>query len=69
MLLILGYVQGMNFIVGFLLYHSDEYISFWLFVSLMEDYELRENYSAGQQIIYQRITRIGDAFKCDFETN
>jgi hypothetical protein len=43
-----GYVQGMNFIVGFLLYHSEEYIAFWLFVSLIEDYELRENYSTGK---------------------
>ena len=41
----------MNFIVGFLLYHSEEYISFWLFVSLIEDYELRENYSTGRIVI------------------
>jgi hypothetical protein len=35
----------MNFIVAFLLFHSDEHIAFWLFVSLIEDYELRDNYS------------------------
>ena len=40
----IGYVQGMNFIVGALLYHSNEEISFWLFVSLVEDYEMREIY-------------------------
>jgi hypothetical protein len=40
----LGYVQGMNFIVGALLWHSSEADCFWLFVTLMEDYELRDNY-------------------------
>ena len=35
------YFQGMNFIVGFFLYHCDEHIAFWLFVSLIEDYDLR----------------------------
>jgi hypothetical protein len=39
-----GYVQGMNFIAGALLWHSTEEDAFWLFVSLMEDYELRDNY-------------------------
>lgn len=37
-----GYVQGMNFIVGALLYHSSEAIAFWLFVSLVEDHEMKE---------------------------
>ena len=31
----------MNFIVGFFLYHCDEYIAFWLFVALLEEYDLR----------------------------
>ena len=35
------YCQGMNFIVAFLLYHCEEYIAFWLFVSLIEEYNLR----------------------------
>lgn len=35
------YCQGMNFIVGFFLYHCEEYIAFWLFVSLIEEYDLR----------------------------
>ena len=34
------YFQGMNFIVGFFLYHCDEYIAFWLFATLFEDYDL-----------------------------
>jgi CDGSH-type Zn-finger protein len=35
------YCQGMNFIVGFFLYHCEEHIAFWLFVSLIEEYELK----------------------------
>jgi len=31
----------MNFIVGLFLCHFNEYIAFWLFVSLIEDYDLR----------------------------
>ena len=42
----LGYVQGMNFIAGALLWHCSEPDAFWLFVSLMEDFNLRENYMA-----------------------
>jgi len=50
-----GYVQGMNFIVGVLLYHSSEEIAFWLFVSLMEDYEMREIYLSGLPGLYKHI--------------
>lgn len=42
-----GYVQGMNFIAASLIYHSSPDIAFWLFVSLIFDYHLRENYRAG----------------------
>ena len=38
------YCQGMNFIVGFFLYHCEEHIAFWLFVSLIEEYDLRHIY-------------------------
>ena len=38
------YCQGMNFIVAFLLYHCEEYVAFWLFVSLIEEYDLRKCY-------------------------
>jgi hypothetical protein len=34
----IGYVQGMNFIVGSLLMHCSEEVAFWLFVSLIEDF-------------------------------
>lgn len=37
-----GYVQGMNFIVGSLLFHCSEEVTFWLFVSLIEDFQLRD---------------------------
>ena len=41
----IGYIQGMNFIVGALLYHCSEEIAFWLFVSIIEDHNLRDVYS------------------------
>lgn len=41
----LGYVQGMNFIAGTLLHHTSEINAFWLFVGLMDDYKLIDNFS------------------------
>jgi len=41
----------MNFIAGFFLYHSDEYIAFWLFIALIEEYELRNIYTPGNKTI------------------
>lgn len=38
------YVQGMNFIVGQLLLHCSESFAFWLFVALIEDWDLKEVY-------------------------
>ena len=43
----LGYVQGMNYICGALLWHTSEIKAFWLMVSLMNEYKLRENFSEG----------------------
>lgn len=41
----ISYVQGMNFIMGSLLYHCVEpHITFWLFVTLMEQYQLCDNF-------------------------
>jgi hypothetical protein len=34
----------MNFIVGAILWHATEVDAFWIFVRMMEDYELRDNY-------------------------
>jgi len=49
----------MNFIVASLIYHANEVMAFWLFVSLIEDCELRDIYMHGlpglfkhSQIIY-----------------
>eukprot|EP00826_Nyctotherus_ovalis_P058970 TRINITY_DN8159_c0_g2_i2.p4 TRINITY_DN8159_c0_g2~~TRINITY_DN8159_c0_g2_i2.p4 ORF type:complete len:101 (+),score=24.09 TRINITY_DN8159_c0_g2_i2:129-431(+) len=46
----IGYVQGMNFVAGALLYHCSEEIAFWLFVSLIEDHEMREIYMPGSLV-------------------
>lgn len=43
-LLCLGYVQGMNFIGASLLYHAEEYITFWLLVMIFEIFEMRDIY-------------------------
>ena len=45
----IGYVQGMNLIVGAILFHSrgDEVSTFWIFVSLIENYEMRQIYQKG----------------------
>uniref|UniRef100_A0A7S1ISC6 Rab-GAP TBC domain-containing protein n=1 Tax=Eutreptiella gymnastica TaxID=73025 RepID=A0A7S1ISC6_9EUGL len=44
-----GYMQGMAFVVGFLLRYVDEESAFWMFVSLMQDnlYNLRLLYGPG----------------------
>lgn len=44
-----GYVQGMNFIVAALLYHTGEVATFWLLCFLMERYELKRVLSAGME--------------------
>ena len=51
----IGYVQGMNFIVGALLYHCPEEIAFWLFVALIEEHDLREVYNTGFPGLYKHI--------------
>ena len=40
----IGYVQGMNYIAAFFLYHSEEYIAFWLLALIFELFELRDIY-------------------------
>ena len=49
----IGYVQGMNFIVASLLYHCSEEIAFWIFVTLIEDYELRDIYETNLPGLYK----------------
>ena len=41
------YVQGMNFLVGQLLMHCSGTLTFWLFVELIEECELRDIYQVG----------------------
>jgi len=45
----IGYVQGMNLIAGAILFHcqGDEVSAFWIFVSLIENYEMRQIYQKG----------------------
>jgi len=40
-----GYVQGINFVAAALLWHTAEAEAFWLLVHLMEERDLRDNYS------------------------
>lgn len=37
----------MNFIVASIIYHANEVMSFWLFITLIEDCELRDIYTHG----------------------
>ncbi|CDW83448.1 tbc domain containing protein [Stylonychia lemnae] len=37
-----SYVQGMNFIVAALIYHSGEVAAFWLLIALMDRYKLKQ---------------------------
>ena len=54
----IGYVQGMNFIVGALLYHCPEEIAFWLFVELIEVHEMREIYLPNFPGLYKHTQRL-----------
>lgn len=54
-----GYVQGMNFIAASLIYHASPDIAFWLFISLIFDYNLRENYKIG----FPGVTEINELIK------
>jgi hypothetical protein len=42
-----GYVQGMNFLAGAILWHASEVKTFWLMVTLLGKFELRLNYIPG----------------------
>eukprot|EP00826_Nyctotherus_ovalis_P043074 TRINITY_DN4505_c0_g1_i9.p1 TRINITY_DN4505_c0_g1~~TRINITY_DN4505_c0_g1_i9.p1 ORF type:complete len:206 (-),score=46.93 TRINITY_DN4505_c0_g1_i9:42-659(-) len=62
-----GYVQGMNFVVAALLYHCSEEIAFWLFVTLLEDYEIRDVYLTGLPGLYRHTHVIGSLLKRNFK--
>lgn len=40
-----GYVQGMNFVLGSLFYHSSEVVAFWVFDILLNYYGAKKIYS------------------------
>jgi hypothetical protein len=43
----------MNFIVGSMLYHSNEETAFWMFVTLLENFEMRDIYEPGLPGLYK----------------
>ena len=62
------YCQGMNFIVAFLLYHSEEYVSFWLFVSLIEEYDLRSAYMEDFPGLKLHVNRVETILQNEYNT-
>ena len=63
------YFQGMNFIVGFFLYHCDEYIAFWLFVSLIEEYDLRSLFMEQFPGLKLHVKRVEMILKTEYPLN
>ena len=63
------YFQGMNFIVGFFLYHCDEYIAFWLFVSLIEEYDLRSLFMDQFPGLKLHVKRVEIILKNEYPSN
>lgn len=57
-------MQGMNFIVASLLIHCSEAICFWLFVSILEDLDLRDVFQEGLPGLYMH-TQILDILLFD----
>ena len=55
-----GYVQGMNFLAGMLVYHSCPSIAFAAFVKMIETYELQENYLPGLPGLHDKCEVIDD---------
>ncbi len=60
-----GYVQGMNFTAGMMIYHCSPNIAFALFVKLLEEYDLRSNYLPGLPGLIEKCEVINQRFeKC-----
>ena len=76
----LGYVQGMNFLVGALLIHWEECIAFWLVIDLFESYDMRQNYEEGligmyrhsqilEKLLKKHLPEVSQHFEdCDIKT-
>jgi CDGSH-type Zn-finger protein len=61
------YCQGMNFIVAFLLYHCEEYVAFWLFVSIIEEYDLRNTYMENFPGLQLHVKRVEEILKNEYK--
>lgn len=48
-----GYVQGMSFLMGWLIMHCSSTLAFWLFVDLVEECRIREIYQVGLAGLYK----------------
>ncbi|KAL4494636.1 hypothetical protein ABPG72_004538 [Tetrahymena utriculariae] len=67
---IIGYVQGMNMIGASLLYHAEEYVSFWIIQIIFEKLEMRDIYMPKlpglskhiQLIDFITLTRVSDLY-------
>ncbi|KAL4445131.1 hypothetical protein ABPG74_018859 [Tetrahymena malaccensis] len=67
---VIGYVQGMNMIGASLLYHAEEYVSFWIMQIIFEKLEMRDIYMPKlpglskhiQLIDFITLTRISDLY-------
>ena len=57
----------MNFIVAFLLYHCEEYVAFWLFVSLIEEYDLRSAYMENFPGLKLHVNRVETILKNEYQ--
>jgi hypothetical protein len=68
------YVQGMNFLVGQLLMHCSAPLTFWLFVELIEECELRDVFQVGlpglqkhsyilRLLVAKHLPELGDHFE------
>ena len=60
------YCQGMNFIVGFFLFHCEEYIAFWLFVSLIEEYDLRKVFMGNYYTLTVHVERLNKILRNEY---
>ena len=53
-----GYVQGMNFLAGMMVYHASPQIAFCIFVKLLEKYDIKSNYLPGLPGLLEKCEKI-----------
>lgn len=59
----LGYCQGMGFIIAILLIYMTEENAFWMLVSIMTKYEMRDFYLPNMPGVYKAFYKINYLFK------